>query len=170
MEVQNMDNPAQQAAEVIEEAIQEEAAERVEIIEDIADAAIEHAQEETRRAEETAAVIADAAMESERGRRIDNLERDLSSCRGELSELKVSIQTLEQKMPEIIRGAIQAQEVLSQTPPEPSSLIPPNSEAVQTPTELAAEVVAAEPENLSASAEAVNPVLATPPKKKARWI
>ncbi len=133
-----------------------------------AEAAIEAAQERAEAAEELAEEIVEAALESERGRRIDQLERDLSQWRSEhatqLESLTATVQEMNQRVMTSLEE-IRAQTVTvvtAQAPVTDQPLIPPNSETPETVT-----AVTVSPGAAGDAPEAPAPA---PARKKARWL
>lgn len=145
-------------------------ADKVAVTDAVIETVVEAAQERVEAAEKTAEQIAAAAMESERGREIQEIRKDIGTWLDKQSNLEMSLSNLSQRL-ETLAGQISAiatlemAEQIQQTPIS-SSLNLPNSEALP---EAIAEVETIVPESLSENVVAENPAPLETPKRK-RWI
>lgn len=133
----------------------------------ILESVIEGAQQRVEQAERTAEQIAEAAMESSRGREIEELRKDISSWQNDRMEIRQQLTDLSSRM-ETLAGQLSGLSVLTVSNQSPASslLTPPTSETVQ---EAIAEVETILPAAMGESVVAESPVPVAPPKRK-RWI
>lgn len=129
-------------SEALSEALSNTAAIASADIEAAKDAAIENAQAAVEAAEETAEQIAAAAMESERGRRLEEIGKDLAECRVNqssqatiLESLKLQITELAAKLESLLLLPLI---VSAQSTPPASQPKPPTPAATGIVEEIAA--------------------------------
>ena len=110
--------------------------------ESIAENAIDAANERADQAEEMAQRIAEGALETERGRRIDALENEVTQWRDAHNALVQLVQALSSRLSEMEQNltAVATLEVASLMAPSqstPATLTEPIAEALETTTEIA---------------------------------
>lgn len=127
--------------------------------------AIESANESREHAEDVAEVLADAAMESERGRRIEEVEKDLGECLSNQADLSEAVAALALQTSEM-QGQLSTLQALMQPPPPPPSESAPEDGQKESPEAEATVVIAPEAEQVAMpEAEPEKPA-----RKKKRWI
>lgn len=164
---------AEEIAEVVEDAV--DAAEaRAEVAEETVAEVLEAAEKKVERAEENAERIAEAAIEGERGRRIETLERELGECRMEQTNLRNEMTVLSSQVEEM-RGQLAATATIAVAASDEtmglSSSTPDHSETPIPPSvpEAIAEVEEILP--VETQEEAPSPSENTPAARKARrWM
>lgn len=126
--------------------------------------AIENANEDAARAAEMNALLTEAALEGERGRRIDNLERSFEEWQRNQSDTSEAIAALVLGMTEL-SAKVELLALQSTPAPQPTSSLP--SEKVDGPPESLEPVVVETAEVVETPAPAPAPA---PKKKKRNWI
>lgn len=131
--------------------------------------AVETANANADEANRVAEVLSDAAMESERGRRIENVERDLGECLSNQAALSEAMAGMALRLEEMT-GSLSTLLALrqSQTSPEATDQNEPEDGRRENPEPEAPEVTVIAPEAEAVQVPAVAPE--PPARKRKRWI
>jgi hypothetical protein len=130
-----MSNAAEKASEAAEAKVEAEAAvaEEIAAVADIAAVEIERSQERAEQAEAVAQSIMDAAVFTELGKRVEALNQEVISCRGENQELRLKLSSLEATLADL--SAKLPPNLIAPMadlpPPSKGSPIPPASEKTE---------------------------------------
>lgn len=137
-----------------------------EIASEITDA-IETANERSEQAAEIVEVLTDAALEGERGRRVESLERDMNECLQNQAELSEAVAGMALQLTEM-QGQISTLLALGQSTASPPVIVESVAEDGQKESREEIQTVIVAPE---AEAVEIPPVQdEKPARKKRRWI
>lgn len=165
-----MDDESREVVDAVEDLADK--AKEAEIAEAVIEDVIDAAEKRVEEAEKTAEAIAAAAMESERGREIYELRKDIEKWRDEQYSLENQVREIQSKM-ETMTGQLAALATLEITSQVQAQPVPSSSLSTPLPSdqisEAITEVETIIPENLSESAvdESPAPVVS---QKRRRWI
>lgn len=164
-----MDDENQEVVAAVAELAHE--AETAAVSEEVIAAVVEAAEERVEAAERTAEQIAEAALESERGRQIDAIRKDVEKWQSEQAELKFQLTEMKETITTLSGqiAALATLEISSQAQQAPVPILSSSTLPTSETPEPMAEILEVIPESLSESVVAESPVPVEAPKRK-RWI